>query len=96
MISDEPVPVMKTEGAPANGGTINKTGSFTYRAEKVGADMILSQIIRIVENAQGDKLPIQALVDKVTAWFVPAMMLAAALTFGVWWILGPDPAITFA
>jgi Cu+-exporting ATPase len=96
MISGEPVPVMKTEGANVTGGTINKTGSFTYRAEKVGADMMLSQIIRMVESAQGAKLPIQALVDRVTAWFVPAVMLAAALTFGVWWIWGPDPAITFA
>jgi Cu+-exporting ATPase len=96
MISGEPVPVMKSEGASVTGGTINKTGSFTYRAEKVGADMMLSQIIRLVESAQGAKLPIQALVDKVTAWFVPAVMLAAALTFGVWWIWGPDPAITFA
>ncbi|MFP5479262.1 MAG: heavy metal translocating P-type ATPase [Alphaproteobacteria bacterium] len=96
MISGEPVPVQKSEGANVTGGTINKTGSFTYRAEKVGADMMLSQIIRMVESAQGAKLPIQALVDKVTAWFVPAVMLAAALTFGVWWIWGPDPAITFA
>jgi len=96
MISGEPVPVMKSEGASVTGGTINKTGSFTYRAEKVGADMMLSQIIRMVESAQGAKLPIQALVDRVTAWFVPAVMLAAALTFGVWWIWGPDPAITFA
>ncbi|NTT88351.1 heavy metal translocating P-type ATPase [Tabrizicola fusiformis] len=96
MISGEPVPVQKGEGAAVTGGTINKTGSFTFRAEKVGADMMLSQIIRMVESAQGAKLPIQALVDKVTAWFVPAVMLAAALTFGVWWIWGPDPAITFA
>ncbi|WP_137109709.1 heavy metal translocating P-type ATPase [Rhodobacter sp. SY28-1] len=96
MISGEPVPVQKGEGAPVTGGTINKTGSFTYRAEKVGADMMLSQIIRMVESAQGAKLPIQALVDRVTAWFVPAVMLAAALTFGVWWVWGPDPAITFA
>jgi Cu+-exporting ATPase len=96
MISGEPVPVMKSEGASVTGGTINKTGSFTYRAEKVGADMMLSQIIRMVESAQGAKLPIQALVDKVTAWFVPAVMLAAALTCAVWWVWGPDPAITFA
>jgi Cu+-exporting ATPase len=96
MISGEPVPVMKAEGSAVTGGTINKTGSFTFRAEKVGADMMLSQIIRMVESAQGAKLPIQALVDKVTAWFVPAVMMAAALTFGVWWIWGPDPAITFA
>ena len=86
----------KSEGSSVTGGTINKTGSFVYRAEKVGADMMLSQIIRMVENAQGAKLPIQALVDKVTAWFVPAVMAAAALTFGVWWIWGPDSGMTFA
>ena len=96
MITGEPVPVAKSEGSGVTGGTINKTGSFTYRAEKVGADMMLSQIIRMVENAQGAKLPIQALVDKVTARFVPAVMAAAALTFGVWWLWGPDPAATFA
>ena len=96
MITGEPVPVAKSEGSGVTGGTINKTGSFTYRAEKVGADMMLSQIIRMVESAQGAKLPIQALVDRVTAWFVPAVMAAAALTFGVWWIWGPDPAMTFA
>ncbi|MES2845132.1 MAG: heavy metal translocating P-type ATPase [Pseudomonadota bacterium] len=96
MITGEPVPVAKSEGSSVTGGTINKTGSFTYRAEKVGADMMLSQIIRMVESAQGAKLPIQALVDRVTAWFVPAVMAAAALTFGVWWIWGPDPAVTFA
>ena len=96
MITGEPVPVAKSEGSSVTGGTINKTGSFTYRAEKVGADMMLSQIIRMVESAQGAKLPIQALVDRVTAWFVPAVMAAAALTFGVWLIWGPDPAMTFA
>ncbi len=96
MITGEPVPVAKSEGSNVTGGTINKTGSFTYRAEKVGADMMLSQIIRMVESAQGAKLPIQALVDKVTAWFVPAVMLAAALTFGVWFVWGPEPAISFA
>ena len=96
MISGEPIPVQKQEGAGVTGGTINKTGSFTYRAEKVGADMMLSRIIRMVEAAQGAKLPIQAVVDRVTAWFVPAVMLAAALTFAVWLIWGPQPALSFA
>ncbi len=96
MITGEPVPVAKSDGSSVTGATMNKTGSFTYRAEKVGADMMLSQIIRMVESAQGAKLPIQALVDKVTAWFVPAVMAAAALTFGVWWIWGPDSGLTFA
>lgn len=96
MISGEPIPVGKGEGAEVVGGTINKTGSFTYRATKVGADTLLSQIIRMVESAQGSKLPIQAVVDKVTAWFVPAVMAAASLTFLVWLFFGPEPAVTFA
>ncbi|MEO5325377.1 heavy metal translocating P-type ATPase [Mesorhizobium sp. CC13] len=96
MISGEPIPVSKGEGAEVVGGTINKTGSFTYRATKVGADTLLAQIIRMVETAQGSKLPIQALVDKVTSWFVPAVMVAAALTFAVWLFFGPEPAVTFA
>ncbi|RLP22825.1 heavy metal translocating P-type ATPase [Mesorhizobium sp. YM1C-6-2] len=96
MISGEPVPVVKGDGAEVVGGTINKTGSFTYRATKVGADTLLAQIIRMVEAAQGSKLPIQAMVDKVTAWFVPAVMAAAALTFLAWLFLGPEPALTFA
>jgi Cu+-exporting ATPase len=96
MITGEPVPVEKGEGAEVIGGAINRTGSFTYRATKVGADTLLAQIVRMVEYAQGDKLPIQALVDRVTLWFVPAVMAAAALTFGVWLIFGPAPALTFA
>ena len=96
MITGEPVPVEKGEGAEVIGGTINKTGSFTYRATKVGADTLLAQIVRMVEDAQGDKLPIQALVDRVTLWFVPAVMAAAALTFLVWIAFGPEPALTFA
>jgi P-type Cu+ transporter len=96
MITGEPVPVIKGEGAAVVGGTINKTGSFSFRAEKVGADTVLARIMRMVEDAQGSKLPIQAMVDKVTSWFVPAVMALAALTFGVWLLFGPDPALTFA
>jgi Cu+-exporting ATPase len=96
MISGEPVPVEKTVGASVVGGTINKTGSFKFRATKVGADTMLAQIIRMVEEAQGSKLPIQLLVDRVTAWFVPAVIAAAVLTFVVWLIFGPPPAYTFA
>jgi heavy metal translocating P-type ATPase len=96
MITGEPVPAEKGEGAEVIGGTINRTGSFTYRATKVGADTLLAQIVRMVEEAQGDKLPIQALVDRVTLWFVPAVMAAAALTFLVWLVFGPEPALTFA
>ena len=71
MVTGEPVPVRKGEGARVVGGTINKTGSFTFRATAVGADTVLAQIVRMVERAQGSKLPIQALVDRVTMWFVP-------------------------
>ncbi len=96
MITGEPVPVAKTAGAAVVGGTINTTGAFTFRATKVGADTVLAQIIRMVEQAQGSKLPIQAMVDKVTAWFVPVVMGVAALTFAIWLVFGPDPALTFA
>jgi Cu+-exporting ATPase len=96
MLTGEPVPVTKGEGDEVTGGTVNKTGSFTFRATKVGADTVLAQIIRMVEAAQGSKLPIQALVDRVTAWFVPAVMAAAAATFLVWLLFGPEPAVTFA
>jgi Cu+-exporting ATPase len=96
MITGEPVPVSKGVGAEVVGGTINKTGAFSFRVTKVGANTVLAQIIRLVEEAQGSKLPIQALVDKVTMWFVPAVMAAAALTFVAWLMFGPDPALTFA
>ncbi|MFF0950835.1 heavy metal translocating P-type ATPase [Rhizobium leguminosarum] len=96
MITGEPVPVSKSAGSEVVGGTINKTGSFTFRATKVGADTVLAQIVRMVEAAQGSKLPIQALVDRVTGWFVPAVILVALLTFGAWMILGPSPALSFA
>jgi Cu+-exporting ATPase len=96
MISGEPVPVEKALGTTVVGGTINKTGTFKFRATKVGADTMLSQIIRMVEQAQGSKLPIQMLVDRVTALFVPVVIGVAVLTFLVWLIFGPEPAYTFA
>ncbi|OKB68296.1 copper-translocating P-type ATPase [Serratia marcescens] len=96
MITGEPLPVSKNVGAEVVGGTINKNGAFSFRATKVGANTVLAQIIRLVEEAQGSKLPIQALVDKVTMWFVPAVMAAAVLTFLVWLLFGPTPALTFA
>jgi cation transport ATPase len=73
------------------GGTVNQTGALVMEAVSVGADTMLSRIIRMVEAAQGGKLPIQALVDKVTLWFVPAVMGVAVLTFLVWLILAPHP-----
>lgn len=96
MISGEPLPVEKHAGAEVVGGTINGSGSFRFRAEKVGSDTMLSQIIRLVEQAQGAKLPIQAVVDRVTGWFVPAVMGIAFLTFLVWLIFGPQPVLPHA
>ncbi|MFD2252118.1 Cu+-exporting ATPase [Pseudochelatococcus lubricantis] len=96
MITGEPVPVEKGVGAAVVGGTVNRTGSFSFRATRVGAETVLAQIIRLVETAQGAKLPVQALVDRITAWFVPAVFVAAALTFAVWLIFGPAPSLTFA
>ena len=96
MISGEPVPVAKRVGTQVIGGTVNQTGAFTFRATAVGGHTLLAQIIRMVEQAQASKLPIQAMVDKVTLWFVPAVMASALLTFGIWLIWGPSPALTFA
>ena len=96
MITGEPVPVQKGEGDEVVGGTINQSGSLTFTATRVGNDTTLQQIVRMVEEAQGSKLPIQALVDRVAGVFVPIVMAAAALTFGIWMLFGPDPALTFA
>ncbi|MBD2746084.1 copper-translocating P-type ATPase [Microvirga sp. BT688] len=96
MITGEPVPAQKSLGSGVVGGTINKTGAFHFRATKVGADTLLAQIVRTVEEAQGSKLPIQEIVDRVTTWFVPAVIAAAALTFVAWVAFGPSPALTYA
>jgi len=96
MITGEPVPVEKRPEARVVAGTINGTGALTYRATAVGRDTMLSRIVAMVEDAQGAKLPIQAQVDKITAWFVPAVMGVATLTVLAWLALGPDPALTFA
>lgn len=96
MITGEPIPAKKAEGASLVGGTVNQKGALAFRATAVGDATMLSQIIRMVEQAQGSKLPIQALVDKVTMWFVPAVMVVAALTFGAWLVFGPSPALSFA
>lgn len=96
MISGEPVPVEKQEGAMVTGATVNQNGSLRYQATAVGETTVLAQIIRMVSDAQGGKLPIQTAVDKVTLWFVPAVMALAALTFAAWWLWGPEPRLTFA
>ncbi|WP_375057447.1 heavy metal translocating P-type ATPase [Zobellella sp. DQSA1] len=96
MLTGEPVPVAKQAGDEVVGGTVNKNGALSFEAVKVGADTLLAQIVRMVEQAQGAKLPIQALVDRVTAVFVPVVMTVAVLTFLLWLWLGPSPALTFA
>lgn len=96
MISGEPIPVEKTADAEVVGGTVNGTGSLTFRATKVGGDTMLAQIIRMVEEAQGAKLPIQDLVNRITLWFVPAVMAIALATFLTWLLVGPAPALSFA
>src|SRR5690606_18453905 len=91
----EPVPVQKESGSEVFGGTVNQKGALRIKASALGSDTVLSQIIRMVEEAQGSKLPIQATVDKVTMWFVPAVMSVALITFLVWFFFGPEPALTF-
>lgn len=96
MLTGESLPVSKKVEDEVIGGTINKTGSFRFRTTKVGADTALAQIIRLVEEAQGSKAPIQRLVDVISAYFVPAVVVTATLSFVVWWLVGPPPAFTFA
>jgi len=96
MITGEPIPVEKGAGSPVTGGTVNGAGSLQFKATRVGSETTLAQIIKMVEEAQGAKLPIQGLVDKITLWFVPAVMAIAVLTVFVWLIFGPDPALTLA
>jgi len=96
MITGEPIPVEKAEGADLVGATVNGTGALVYRATKIGADTMLAQIIQMVEQAQGAKLPIQGLVDRITSWFVPVVMAIAAVTVATWLFFGPDPALSFA
>jgi Au+-exporting ATPase len=96
MVTGEPLPVEKHPGDGVIGGTVNQTGALVMEAVSVGADTMLSRIIRMVEAAQGGKLPIQALVDKVTLWFVPAVMGVAVATFLVWLSIGPPPSLPMA
>lgn len=96
MITGEPIPVEKKIDSDVVGGTINQNGTFSFKAVAVGGETMLAQIIRLVEQAQGSKMPIQAVVDKITLWFVPAVIAAAVLTFLIWLIFGPSPALTFA
>ena len=96
MISGEPEPVEKSVGSEVVGGTINGRSAFVFRATRVGADTVLAQIIRLVEQAQATKPPIQLLADKIAAVFVPVVLGAAALTFVLWMWLGPSPTLSYA
>jgi len=96
MITGEPVPVAKAAGAEVVGGTINKTGAFTFRATRVGGDTVLAQIIRMVEEAQSSKPPIQHLADRIAAVFVPIVLVLAVVTFAVWMVWGPSPQLNYA
>ena len=96
MITGEPIPVEKLPGAKVTGGTVNGTGTFVFRAERVGAATMLAQIVRMVSEAQRTRAPIQRLADRVAGWFVPAVVLVAVVTFIVWAAFGPEPKMAHA
>ena len=96
MVTGESIPVTKEPGDTVVGATINQTGAFRFRATNVGRDTMLAQIIRLVEQAQGSKAPIQRLADLVSSYFVPAVIFIAIATFVIWFDFGPDPVLTFA
>jgi P-type Cu+ transporter len=96
MITGESVPVQKTPGSKVIGATVNGTGSFTMRAERVGRDTMLARIVQLVSQAQRSRAPIQRLADKVAAWFVPAVIATAVVTFAVWALVGPQPRLAHA
>jgi len=96
MVTGESMPVTKEAGAKVIAGTLNQTGGFVMRADKVGRDTLLAQIVQMVAAAQRSRAPIQRLADQVAGWFVPAVMLAAAVAFAAWFLFGPEPRFTFA
>ena len=96
MVTGEPVPVGKNEGAAVVGGTVNQAGALLVETTHVGADTVLAQIVRLVEDAQASRPAIQALADRVVAVFVPVVLAVAALVFGVWLVVGPEPSLTYA
>ena len=96
MLTGEPMPVMKSPGAKVSAGTLNQTGSFVMRAAKVGADTLLAQMVAMVSAAQRSRAPIQRVADQVSAWFVPAVIGIAAITFAVWLFWGPSPTLSYA
>ncbi|MGH2549366.1 MAG: copper-translocating P-type ATPase, partial [Thermomicrobiales bacterium] len=96
MLTGESLPVEKSAGDTVIGATLNRSGSFVFQATKVGKDTTLAQIVRMVEDAQGSKAPMQRLADSISSYFVPIVLGLAALTFAIWLIFGPDPQVTFA
>ncbi|WP_245778860.1 heavy metal translocating P-type ATPase [Dokdonella immobilis] len=96
MLSGEPIAVAKSAGDTVTGGTINGTGSLLMRAEKVGSDTVLAQIVDLVARAQRSKAPLQRLADQVSVWFVPAVVAISALAFGLWFAFGPEPRLAHA
>jgi P-type Cu+ transporter len=96
MVTGESLPVSKGPGDIVVGATINQTGAFRFKATRVGSDTVLAQIIRLVEQAQSSKAPIQRLADSVAGWFVPVVIFVAIVAFTAWYVLGPDPALTLA
>ena len=96
MVTGEPIPVTKQKGATVIGATVNQTGAFRFRATRVGKDTMLAQIIRLVEEAQASKAPIQRTADVVSSYFVPAVIFIAIATFAVWFVFGPPPTFTQA
>ncbi|WP_415791941.1 copper-transporting P-type ATPase [Bordetella tumulicola] len=96
MVTGEPIPVAKSPGSPVTAGTLNQTGSFVMRADRVGADTLLAQIVQMVASAQRSRAPIQRLADQVAAWFVPVVILVSLVAFGAWLLWGPAPAFSYA
>jgi Cu+-exporting ATPase len=96
MVTGESIPVEKHQGSPVIGGTMNRLGRFAFEATRVGKETVLAQIIRVVQAAQGSKPPIARLADVISSYFVPLVMGVAAVTFAVWWLFGPPPALTYA
>ena len=96
MITGEPVPVVKEAGSKVTGGTVNATGSFVMEVEHVGSETMLAQIVQMVAEAQRSRAPIQKMVDAISSWFVPAVILIAIISFVVWSLVGPPPAMAYA
>ncbi len=96
MLTGEPIPVAKQPGDAVTGGTVNATGSFVMTANRIGSDTVLARIVRLVGDAQRSRAPVQKLADRVAAWFVPAVVAVAALTFAAWALFGPPPALAYA